>query len=198
MKLHLLPNKIIFLFLLLVLFTNRLQAQQKGSFETGAKIMIEANSSNGGTMPFTGLQLVYKKGKHNGLETGLYYRPLHNEFIVMVNNGTTNFTAIALVAERLLSIPVLFRYHTKFINFSAGASVDFFLGWKDKSDKNVITINSYHRSNGVDVGAIAAINKDFLLGKKLVIEPEIRFNQIFTNGNTFLNSAFGVAFRYKL
>jgi YHS domain-containing protein len=174
------------------------EAQQKPSVEIGAKLMIEANSSTGGTMPFSGLQLVYQKRKHGGLETGLYYRPVRNTYIVTAYNGSTYYYATAIVAERFLSIPVLYRFQSKLINFTAGTSLDLYLGWKDKSDKNTVTVNSNNRSGTIEAGAVVSINKSIHLNDKLILEPEIRFNPIFTSGDPYAHYAFGFACRYKL
>ncbi len=197
MKLHLLANKIVFVFFLSLLLNN-VQAQQKPSLEIGAKLMIEANSGSGSTMPFSGLQLVYQKGKHGGLETGLYYRPVRNQYITTFYNGITYSSVIAIVAERFLSIPVLYRYQSKVLNFTAGTSLDLYLGWKDKSDKNTVIVNSNNRSATIEAGAVVSVSKSIQLGDKLILEPEIRFNPIFTSGDPYVHSAFGFAYRYKL
>jgi len=199
MKLNLLQNKIVFLFLFSAFNnTSSAQAQQKLSVKIGAKLMIEANSGSGSTMPFSGFQLVYQKGKHGGLETGLYYRPVRTEFLVNVSAGSTNYTAVAIVSEKFLSIPVLYRFQSRIVNFTAGTSIDLYLGWKDKSDKNTITVNSYNRSATINAGAVVSVSKSIHLSNKLLLEPEIRFNPIFTSGDPYVHSAFGFACRYKL
>ena len=73
-----------------------------------------------------------------------------------------------------------------------------FLGWKDKSDKNNVVVNSYNRSRNIEAGAVVSLSKHIALGEKLVLEPEIRFNPIFTSGDPYTYSAFGFACRYKL
>ena len=199
MKLHLLSNKIVFLFILLFSVDN-LQAQQKPSLELGVKLMAEANSGSGSTMPFSGLQLIYQKGKHGGLETGLYYRPVRNETIYDFYNTTGGnfYSVVAIIAERFLSIPVLYRFQSKVLNFTAGSSLDIYLGWKDKSDKNTVTINSNNRSATIEAGAVVSLSKSIHLDDKIILEPEIRFNPIFTSGDPYVHSAFGFACRYKL
>ncbi len=197
MKLHLLQNKFVFLFLFSFL-TDTVKAQQKPSLEIGAKLMIEANSGSGSTMPFSGFQLVYQKGKHGSLETGLYYRPVRSEYLVNISAGTNNYTAVAIVSEKFLSIPLLYRFQSNILNFTAGTSLDLYLGWKDKSDKNTVTVNSYNRSATINAGAVVSLSKSIHLSNKLLIEPEIRFNPIFTSGDPYVHSAFGFACRYKL
>ncbi|MBA2500544.1 MAG: hypothetical protein H0V30_12515 [Chitinophagaceae bacterium] len=48
---------------------------------------------------------------------------------------------MAVISEKYLHIPVVYRYQSRIINFTAGTSFDLFLGWKDKSENASLKVN---------------------------------------------------------
>ncbi len=174
-------------------------AQHNPHPEIGIKLMAEANSRTGSTMPLTGFQVVYQLKKHGGIESGLYYRPVKNTLFVSYYDPGTNFnyTGVAVISEKYLHIPVLYRYQSRIINFTAGTSFDLFLGWKDKSENASLKVNSYNPASSIQVGAVVSISKSILLSEKIILEPEVRFNPIITSEDPYVHSAFGFAFRRK-
>ena len=184
--------------LFLLAISNDANAQSKGQLEVGVKIMAEGNSGYGGTAPFIGLQLVYPKGKHGGLETGIYYRPIKTDFVTYASvNGTSQYV-VSTVAQRFIHLPILYRYQSKIVNFTGGPSFDFYLGWKDRSNKSQVTVTSFNRSSTVLIGIVASLSKSIYLTEKITLEPELRFNPIISEGDPYAHTAFGFAVRYKL
>lgn len=184
------------LFLFYLLATNNSHAQKKPSLELGIKLMAEANSYYDSFMPLTGVQLVYQKGKHGGLETGLYYRSqrVSTYYAIYDPNGGL-YSGFSKIGVRFLTLPVLYRFRSRIINFTAGPSLDLYVSWKEKSKNKNGVIIDYNRSGNIAIGAVASISKDISLGDKWVLEPEIRFNPVSDEGSY---TAFGFALRYKL
>ena len=187
------------LFLFYLLATHNSHAQKKSSLELGVQLMAEANSAYGSVMPLTGVQFIYQKGKHSGFETGLYYRTARFHLAYSIYDPSSGYQSGDLpMSERFISIPVLYRFNSRVLNFAAGPSFDLFLNWKAKNNKSPVSVTRNKNPNSIEVGAVASVSKSFLFGDKWVLEPAVRFNPIFTEGDPYVNSALGFSLRYKL
>ena len=150
---------------------------QKSSLEIGIKTIHEITFSDG-YAPGAGIPVVYRIGKHGGLESGCYYkiRPSHP---LMVNNSG------ALVKQKLtehtLIIPLSYRYDSRFINFSVGAALEIFLS-KRYNSAEYATLRNLN-STVPELISTASISKSLTLPGSLVLEPEIRFSAFVPNGD---------------
>lgn len=131
-----------------------------------------------------GVEFSYEKQltKHVGLETGLKFRSYKNELLLTINNLLSqNFT----VSERYISVPVLFKYYTRFIILSAGPSIDYFTSWKQITGNPTIIINSYSKDSKYALGFLVKASKKFSLNQRLILEPEMHYNRLFAANRTY-------------
>ena len=183
-------KKTVILFLLLILFVSVSCFSQKRSLQVGGRIMNEFTLYDG-LAPGFGAQLVYRITKHGGLETGLYYQSRKVNYIVDAQSGSTAVSYNVKIAERRLQLPLLYRFDSKFLNFVVGTSLDYFLGWKEKSDNGEVKIVSYDR-DALSVAVSAGISKSIYLTPTLILEPEAKFNLIVTDDDGGLGLNLGL------
>ena len=162
---------LLFLSLLLNSFEGTAQIRQ---LQIGGKIINDLTLYNGYAPGFGG-QIVYRMGKHGGLESGLYYESRYQAFFTTVQIMQTTYYYYTKIAERWLQLPLLYRFDSKFINFVVGPALDYFIGWKVKHADPGVTVNDYDR-NSVRLVTSAGISKSFHLSSTIVLEPEIKFN----------------------
>ena len=162
---------LLFLSLLLISFEG---TAQKRELQIGGKIINDLTLYNGYAPGFGG-QLVYRMGKHGGLESGLYYESRYQAFFTTVQINQTTYYYYTKIAERWLQLPLLYRFDSKFINFVVGPALDYFIGWKVKQTGPGVTVNDYNR-NSVRFVTSAGVSKSFDLSSTIILEPEIKFN----------------------
>ena len=141
--------------------------------------------------PGFGGQVVYRLTKHSGLESGLYYSTERLFYYFFV--GTSNFTLD--ISERWLVLPLYYRFDSKIINVSAGPQLEYFLGWKDRTNVSGVDIDDYSR-NSFRVGVSAALSKTIHLTSKWLLEPEARIN--FYPEEEYGTTGINLAFRRTL
>ena len=156
-------------------------AAQTGSLQIGIKLINELTLYDG-LAPGFGGQVVYRIGKHSGLESGLFYQTRYQRFFTTLQIGQTVYYYNTKVAERWLQIPILYRFNSSFLNFVVGPQIDYFVGWKDKSGSGGASVTSYDRS-AARVVASGGISKSFKLSETIVIEPEAKFNYMFSQSD---------------
>lgn len=129
--------------------------------------------------------------KHNGFETGLFYRTERiGNFII--NNASGSYTSSSLaVSQRYLNVPVLYKYYSSIINFSAGPALDFYVGWKQKKGESTNRITAYDVDPEVKLGFLIKASKVIPLRKQLILEPELRYGSVQHVG-------IGIAGKYRL
>ena len=181
------------LFLLPLLKPFEGTAQNK-SLQIGGKLINELTFNNGFAPGFGG-QIVYRMGKHGGMESGLNYQNRYLGFFITVNYMGSTYTYFTKIAEHHLQIPLLYRYDSKKINFSIGPTIDYFIGWNVRRKDPGVTVNSYDR-NTVGLIISASASRSFYLSPTLILEPEIKFNIIPTDDDGGI--ALNIALRKKL
>lgn len=158
------------LFLFVVLASSHLPSHAQKSLKAGLNFTAEL--SNGQTRPGIGGVIEYAMTKHSGIETGLYYRTFGENFYFNVSG--TSFSVN--IAERHLSIPVLYKFSSRIVNFSAGPTFDFYLGWRQTSGKIYTQIEEYSVTPPFQVGVMLKLSKNIKLSNRLFLEPEVRLN----------------------
>ena len=191
-----------FKFLLLLVFAsmgNHVAFCQKTSFagltftseltrHTFSRELTRANDFRQGV----GFTFERQMTTHLGFETGLFYRTDKNEFILTVNE--TNY--LQSVTESYLSLPILLKYYSNFLNVSIGPSVDYFVGWRETSSNSNVKTTSYKTSPRMNIGIMGKISKAIVLTDHIILEPEIRFNPVFKYYNYY--AGIGIGLKYKL
>jgi hypothetical protein len=188
-------KKYFFLFNICVWLSLGLPAiTQERSLQIGGKLINEFTFYNGFAPGFGG-QVVYRIGKHGGLESGLNYQNKYLEFFTFVQVSGSSYTYYIKIAEHHLQIPLLYRFDSKAINFSAGPVIDYFIGWDIRQKDPGVTVNDYDRNTISLIGA-AGISRSFYLSSTIILEPELKLNYIFTEDDGGL--AINIVLRKKL
>lgn len=143
---------------------------QKRSLQIGGKLITEFEDWKT-YEPGLGVQLVYRITKHSGIESGIYYK-------IQARGGYYYFdTAFNLyywtVKERTLLLPVLYRYDSKTLNFTAGPVLKYSMGWKDRTKNPPAFIPPYALQN-FELIATISVSRNFYLNSAWILEPEIR------------------------
>lgn len=138
--------------------------------------------------------------KHSGAETGLYYRTRRlSEFVTYTDSLSSNSYSFT-ISSKYLSVPLLYKYYSNFLNFSVGPTVDFYVGWKQKNDGSSLQIQSHTVTPEITIGYLAKVSKVFNLNRQFIVEPEIRFGsyQIFSEAKVGIGIGGSTGFNYYL
>lgn len=172
---------------LALLFSSNLFAQK--ALKAGVNFTAEV--TNGQTNAGIGAVVEYNITKHSGMESGIYYRTFPMHYYLY----TSQDYFLVTIAERYLSVPILYKFSSRIINVSAGPTFDFFLGWKQKNSKSVIDINEYNIPS-FNLGVMLKLSKNIRLTDLVTLEPEIRLNSILSAGRGY--AGIGIAGKYLL
>ena len=183
-----------FFSILIYLLLSFTSAAQTRSLQIGGKLINELTFYNG-FAPGVGGQVIYRIGKHGGIESGLNYQNRYISFYIIVQNGGSSTTYLTRIAEHWLQLPVHYRYDSKAINFTVGPTMYYFIGWHAKYKDDGVRVNDYDR-NAVSLAGAASVSRSIHLSHGLILEPEIRFNYILTDDDGGL--ALNIALRKKL
>lgn len=171
---------------LLALFMISASAQKKSSIG----LDITGEKTGGEFTTGIGVAFDHQVSRHSGIESGIFYRTNKSEYLFNLQNQLSTYTII----EKFISVPILYKYFSPILNFSAGPTLDFYLGWEQKHIENNALINSYSLSKSVFVGFMIKAGKTINLSSKVLLEPELRLNPII-GSNTVYGG--GVAIKYK-
>lgn len=179
----------IFLALVLALNTYNLAYCQKQSV-AGLTFTSELTRNNDFRM---GLGFTFERQMttHLGFETGLFYRTDKRESILTVNE--TSY--LMSLNECYLSLPLLVKFYSNFLNVSIGPSVDYFVGWRETSSHSNVKMTSFKIRPLMNVGIMGKISKTIVLTDKIILEPEIRFNPLFKPDKYYFGLGMGVKYR---
>ena len=160
----------------------------------GVNATLETSTSH--FQPSLGFIYEQRFTKRSGIETGIYYRNYIQNILVSISDQTSWYSSNIRLSERHLSIPALYKFHTRLVNISAGPSFEFYLGWKQKSSNSEIELTDYSLSSAFQIGLLTKISKSIKLNEQFALEPELRLNPIVTNDRAYIG--FGIAAKYNL
>ena len=178
--------------LIIVAFACLISVNSKAQKQSFAGVTFTGESTNGGFAAGAGVTFERKLTQHSGLETGVFYRTYRQSLYIEYQNDIYPFS----IAERHLSVPFLYKFYSSILNVSAGATVDFFVGWKDKTKSDISSAKSYYLDPSVFLGAMIKVSKEIALDDKLFLEPELRLNRLFGTFRTYGGG--GISLKYKL
>jgi hypothetical protein len=161
-------RKMHFAILATLLFTAHIFSQKK-SLEIGIKVMTEFTHPKI-YEPGIGLQSVLKLTKHSGVETGLYLKTDANSYFSYDSAFNLGYRQSK---EKNLLLPILYRFDSKFLSFTAGPILKYFMSWKDVTKAPPQTITRYNQKT-FELMASLSISKNFHLSPSLILEPEVR------------------------
>lgn len=179
--------------ILFILFVKSAQAQVQNF--VGFNFTVEQGSNN--FRPGAGLHFERKMTKRSGLETGIYYRNyVQNGTISMMTPGGGGYFLPFTVAERHISMPLLYKFYSRIVNLHVGTTFDFFTGWKQINQTSLVEVQEYSIDPSFALGAMLKISKQARISEKISLEPEIRINPIFSTGRIY--AGLGILTRYAL
>jgi len=146
--------------------------------------------------PSIGATLERQITRHSGVETGLYYRTQLSSGIITHTDASGSHDYSFTVSQRHLTLPVLYKYYSKVINFSAGPTLDFYLAWKQKDNEFPYQMKSYDVESIIKIGFLTKVSKVISLNEQLVLEPEIRFGSVQTLDEAGLGLGIGGKYRF--
>lgn len=164
--------------------------------KVGANLIAEFSDDVRGIAPSFGILIDHKVTPKSGIESGLYFRTYQTSGYVHVITVDGNFYNFFDVNEQYLTLPILYKFHNKIVNISAGPTFDFFIGWNQVSGEQDVEITDYSVDPKFNIGMMLKVSKNIALAERFSLEPEFRFNQVFSSSKTF--GGFGVALKYEL
>ena len=170
------------------------QANAQQQTKIGLNLLIEKNDAEYYFGPGIGLSVERQLTKRSGIESGLYYRTSERSISVFFDQATSNRRVSVDLSERYLSLPILYKFHSKIINFSVGPTLDYFVGWNQVSGRNEAEINEYSISPDLSIGAMLKLSKTIRLGERASLEPELRLNPNITYGVAYYG--FGIPLKF--
>ncbi len=151
---------------------------QKGSFQLGGKLINELTFDNQ-YAPGIGAQAIYRFGGKSGIETGLYYKIRPNVFPFI---PPFSYYYHIEIEERNILLPLLYRFDSRFLNFTIGPVLKYFIGWKVRRNESGVVIKDY-TTDRFELISTASISRNFKLTPTWIFEPEIRFSAFVPNGD---------------
>lgn len=120
--------------------------------------------------PGLGLQAVQRFTNHSCIETGFYFKVKPEFFIIYT--VPINYTR-EKINEKTILIPLLYRFESFKINFTAGMEVDYLIN-KKNIEKYHLFLPGAPEATRSEIVSTVSISKNFYAGRGLIIEPELR------------------------
>lgn len=190
--------RVFFSLLIICLISGSLQAQTEKPLKplfVGGSFIIDYPQSSSRFQPTAGVGLISMFAKKHGVEFGLYQRKYDSSTSLIISDGQTSNWVIIDVEERHLSVPLLYRFQSRWLHASIGPQMDFFTGWKQVSDKSIATVTEYDRFPAVDFGIMFKLGHPFQLSPNLILVPEFRANPTITYGRIY--TGLGISLWYQ-
>lgn len=182
-------KKLSIIIIALIIFTSFNSIAQKQEF-VGFKLGYDVTGA--GTR--TGFSFFYENqlAKHHGFEVGFGQRNADELYSVYIDGNELS----GRVLETYLTMPIVYKFYSNIVNLSTGFSVDYFANWKDMSKHSTYTLTDYRVNPKFSFGWIISMSKPIPLSTRFNLEPEITFNPILFNYNSYFNIALRA--KYKL
>ena len=180
-----------FVLLFIVLLLTAITAFSQKTNLIGVNLNGEVYPGN--FRPSPGISFETQLGKHSGIETGIYYRTDITHGITTYSDGAGTRLYPFTIAHRYFNLPMLYKFYSRFLNFSAGPTLDLFTGWKQKKDTMPAPVTGFEVNPRLDLGFLIKAGKAILLNNRIIIEPEIRYAYL----RDFGGLGVGVAVKYN-
>jgi hypothetical protein len=160
-------------------------------------LTLEDANDNLSIRPGGGIFLDHRFTRKSGIETGVFYRTFRTSGALMTSEPPLGGDPIFLpfqVRESYLTVPILYKFHSRIVNISAGPTLDFFVGWNDKTTTPDVGVTNFSVDPSFSFGGMLKISKAIKLSDVFYLEPDVRINPIFSSGRIY--GGFGIAFSY--
>lgn len=160
----------------------------------GINVILEASTEV--FKPSFGINYEQRFTKRSGIEADILYRNYTQNWQVTFENDHGINSALIRFKESHISIPALYKFYTRVVDFAAGPSFEFYMGWTQKSSNPTINMTGHSGMNPFNIGLLTKVSKNVKLNDQFYLEPEVRFNPILTNDRHYIG--IGIAGKYKL
>jgi hypothetical protein len=163
-------------------------------------LTLEDADDNLSIRPGGGIYLDHRFTRKSGIETGVFYRNFRTSGTFMLATapppgpGSSNQFLPFEVRESYLTVPMLYKFHNRIVNISAGPTMDFFVGWADKTTTPDFEITEFSVDPSFSFGGMLKISKPIKLSEYMVLDLDARLNPLFSSGRIY--GGFGIAFSY--
>jgi hypothetical protein len=162
--------------------------------KVGVMLTLEDADDALSIRPGFGLVLDHRITRHSGFETGLFYRTFRTSGSILMSDAPNFYLLPFQVRESYISIPILYKFHSRIVNISVGPTLDFFVGWSDKTTTPDLEVSDFSVDPSFAFGAMLKISKQIRISDNLFLEPDLRMNPLVTSGRIY--GGFGIAFSY--
>ena len=185
---------IILLFVLSILYGTNVFSQNKNRI--GVSLLADKASTSKFRAAF-GISFERRVNKHNSAEIGIYYRTTVDDNVIVYSpspGGNFVVSEQFFILEKFISIPLLYNYRSNTVNISIGPSMDIYTGWEEQKHVTnppasaAVPLQSYKFDHKLLWGAMAKVSKTFKVSNKLLIEPYVYANPIFTSYSLYSKS----------
>lgn len=136
-----------------------------------------------------GVSFAVRLTRHSGVEIGVNYRVDKSTYGGWDRPLEPREWLSGYTVDRYISIPVVYKYYSRILNFVAGVNYDIMTGSSrgmaryDHSDRNVF-------------GLVVGVSKDIRLCKGLSIEPYFNLNptKLWTDNKLWVSGGFGLKY----
>ncbi|EAZ80213.1 porin family protein [Algoriphagus machipongonensis] len=165
--------------------------------KVGANLLAEFSNDVNGLAAGFGLVIDHKLTPKSGIESGLYYRTYQTGgYVNVIFENGGNAIYFFDINEQYISLPILYKYHTKIVNLAIGPTLEYYVGWNQINGEPEVTVDDHSISPRFGLGMMLKVSRSIPLSSQLSLEPELRFNPILSSGKTF--GGLGVALKYEL
>lgn len=156
-------------------------------------------STKGGVESIFGLSYERLFTKHSGLALEINFRKSRNELQIPQASGA-NYTQMMHISavENIISLPLLYRYHSRFLNLSLGPTVEYFTSARqpDRYGPTPDDYKTYFVEQELSLGVLAAISKAVPVASGLGIEPGLYYNTVLSFERSYYGASLGVKYRF--
>ena len=157
-------------------------------------IAEDANDDNN-LRPSVGLVIDHQGTRKSGIETRIFYRTFLSTNLIFVELDGLSNTFFVDVRESHITLPILYKFHSRILNLSVGPTFDFFVGWKQTGGSQEIEVNDYSISPSFGFGGMLKVSKGIRLSDQVYLEPDLRLNPVLSR--SIIYGGFGIAIKYQ-
>lgn len=136
---------------------------------------------------------------HSGLALEVKFRKSRNELQIPVASGASNIQMLYLTAvENIISLPLLYRYHSRIVNISAGPTVEYFTSARqpDRYAPPLGDYKTYFVEQELSLALFAGISKTLPVGAKMLVEPALYYNRVLSFERSYYGASLGVKYPF--
>ena len=139
--------------------------------------------------------------KRSGLVVECKYRKVScnvNMYVILATDGTGFFDFP--IEEKIISIPILYKYTSHIINFSIGPSIEYLAKSRQKHYYQYAPIvpKQYYENDQKrwSVGALARLSKEIKIHKQFIIEPSVYYNPIISYKRNYFGMSMSAGYKF--